>query len=140
MRKIGLLVAASLLVMLIGCTRVQRSAATGGVLGAMTGAIIGHHSGETAAGAGVGAGVGALVGALAQDHTDYVEGRAVREYRARHGIRPPRHYRERRVWVDTSRDERGWVPAHYAGGRLVEGHWETKHVINGYWKKSGRQY
>lgn len=134
MRKVELLVVGSLLVLLLGCTRVQHSAATGGMLGAMTGAIIGHQSGETAAGAGIGAGVGALLGALAQDYTDYVEERTVREYRARHEILPSRRgYRRGRVWVDASHDERVWVPEHYAGGRRVEGRWETKH-INGYWE------
>ena len=146
MKRVELLVVA--LMMLVGCTTVQHSAATGGMLGAMTGAIIGHQSGEAAAGAGIGAGVGALLGALAQDYTDHVEERAVREYRAREGISASRYdyrggtrsvdshyeYEKKRVWVDTSHDERVWVPEHYAGGRRIEGHYETKHIVDGYWK------
>jgi len=148
MKKIEVIAVALLVAIAGGCTTLQRSAATGGMLGAMTGAIIGHQSGETAAGAGIGAGVGALVGALAQDYTDHVEERAVREYRAgyRTYSRPYDYravtksvdghyeYQTRRVWVDTSRDERVWVPEHYAGGRRIEGHYETKHITDGYWK------
>ena len=148
MRKVELITAVLLVAMVAGCTTVQQSAATGGMLGAMTGAIIGHQSGEAAAGAGIGAGVGALLGALAQDYTDHVEERAIREYRA--GYRTysgPYYYRgatrsvdghyeygKKRVWIDASRDERVWVPEHYAGGRRIEGHYETKHITDGYWK------
>jgi uncharacterized protein YcfJ len=148
MRTILLIVVILSVAVVNGCTTLQRSAATGGMLGAMTGAIIGHQSGEAGAGAGIGAGVGALVGALAQDYTDYVEQRAIAEYRAgyrtsslpcdyRGGTRSVDghyEYETRRVWVDTSRDERVWVPEHYAGGRRIEGHHETKHITDGYWK------
>ena len=148
MRMVELFVVTLLLATFVGCTTLQDSAVTGGMLGAMTGAIIGHQSGEAAAGAGIGAGVGALLGALAQDYTDYVEERAVAEYRAREGISASRYdfrggtksvdghyeYENKRVWVDTSHDERVWVPEHYAGGRRIEGHYETKHITDGYWK------
>jgi len=148
MKKIAVIAVALSVAVAAGCTTIQRSAATGAMLGAMTGAIIGHQSGETAAGAGIGAGVGALVGALAQDYTDHVEERAIREYRAGYrrsslpydyrgstrSVQGHYEYQTRRVWVDTSRDERVWVPEHYAGGRRIEGHYETKHITDGYWK------
>jgi len=133
MRRLQLLMLAGFLVMALGCTRVQHSAVTGGVLGAMTGAIIGHQSGETGEGAAIGAGVGALVGALAQDYTDHFEARSVREYHVRCAFpRGPRYYRGRRAWVGRSYDRRVWVPGHYAGGRWIEGRWVTKHVVGGY--------
>lgn len=55
-----------LLVMLLvsGCTTVQRSAGTGAVAGGALGAIIGHQSGRTAEGAGIGAAAGAITGAI----------------------------------------------------------------------------
>ncbi len=147
-KKIEIMAVGLLVVVAAGCTTLQQSAVTGGMLGAMTGAIIGHQSGETAAGAGIGAGVGALLGALAHDYTEHVEERAIREYRAgyrtsslpydyRHGTRSVEghyEYQTRRVWVDTSRVERVWVPEHYAGGRRIEGHYETKYITDGYWK------
>lgn len=52
------------LVLVCGCTTVQRGAATGAVAGGALGAIIGHQSGETVAGAAIGAGVGGLTGAI----------------------------------------------------------------------------
>jgi len=148
MRKVQFLAVAILAATFAGCATMDESVVTGGTLGAMTGAIIGHQSGETGPGAVIGAGVGALLGALSHDYTDYVEERAVAEYRARHGVPASRYsyrrvtgsvdgryeYERRRVWVDTSRDERVWVPEHYAGGRIIEGHHETKHIIDGYWK------
>lgn len=133
MKKLQLLMLTGLLVMTLGCTRVQHSAVAGGVMGAMTGAIIGHHSGDAGEGAAIGAGVGALVGALAQDYADNAERTVVREYHVRYVTPPPRHYyRGRRARVSKSYDRRVWVPAHYAGGRRIEGRWETKHVVGGY--------
>jgi len=143
---IGIL--ASLLLTCVGCATLEQSAITGGALGAMTGAIIGHQSGETAAGAGIGTAVGIVAGALAHDYTDHVRENAVEEYRMYHESRPSGYawrsgtksvdghyeYETKRVWVDTSRDERVWVPEHYAGSRRIEGHWETRHISDGNWK------
>ena len=146
MRKVQLLTVAVLLMTFIGCATMEESAVNGATLGAMTGAIIGHQSGETGPGAVIGAGVGALLGVLAHDYTECVEERAVAEYRAREYV-PAYDYRggtryvysryrhaKQRVWVDTSHDERVWVPEHYAGGRRIDGHYETKHITDGYWK------
>jgi len=47
-----------------GCTTVQRGAATGAVAGGALGAIVGHQSGHTAEGAGIGAATGAVAGAI----------------------------------------------------------------------------
>jgi len=148
MKQVQLLALAVLLATFVGCATMEESAMAGSALGATTGAIIGHQSGETGPGAVIGAGVGALLGLLAHDYTEHVEQRAVAEYRASKGIPPWRYdYRgptryvygqrehgRKRVWVDASRDERVWVPEHYAGGRLIEGHYETKHITDGYWK------
>jgi hypothetical protein len=148
MRKFQCLAVAVLLMTFIGCATMEESAVNGATLGAMTGAIIGHQSGETGPGAVIGAGVGALLGVLAHDYTDHVEQRAVAEYRAREYVPAWRYdhrggtryvygsYRhaKQRAWVDTSHDERVWVPEHYAGGRRIEGHYETKHITDGYWK------
>jgi hypothetical protein len=133
MKKLQLLMLTGLLVITLGCTRVQHSAVAGGVMGAMTGAIIGQHSGDAGEAAAIGAGVGALVGALAQDYADNVERTVVREYHVRYVPAPPPHYcRGRTVRVTRPYDRRVWVPAHYAGGMRIEGHWETKHTLSGY--------
>ncbi|UCC94846.1 MAG: glycine zipper 2TM domain-containing protein [Candidatus Omnitrophota bacterium] len=52
------------LVVLGGCTTVQRGAATGAVIGGGIGAVVGHQSGHTAEGAAIGAGAGAVAGAI----------------------------------------------------------------------------
>jgi hypothetical protein len=133
MKKLQLLMLTGLLVMTIGCTRVQHAAVAGGVMGAMTGAIIGHHSGDAGEGAAIGAGVGALVGALAQDYADHADRTVVHEYHVRHvPPPPPRYYRGRRVRPRRSYDRQVWVPGHYAGGIWIEGHWEKKHIVGGY--------
>ncbi len=62
MRKVIAL--ASILGLVLGCTTVQRGAATGAVAGGALGAIIGHQSGHAAEGAGIGAAVGAVTGAI----------------------------------------------------------------------------
>jgi len=51
-------------ILIAGCTTVQRGAATGAVLGGGLGAIIGHQSGSTGEGAGIGAAAGAIGGAI----------------------------------------------------------------------------
>ncbi|MBU0693957.1 MAG: hypothetical protein KKC11_04735 [Candidatus Omnitrophica bacterium] len=52
------------LILIVGCTTVQRGAGVGAVAGGTLGAIIGHQSGETAAGAAIGAGAGVVTGAI----------------------------------------------------------------------------
>ncbi len=63
MRNSALILAMSLIV-LAGCTTVQRGAGTGAAVGGALGAIIGHQSGETTEGALIGAGAGAIAGGL----------------------------------------------------------------------------
>lgn len=53
-----------IMVLVGGCTTVQRSAGTGAVAGGALGAIIGHQSGHTAEGAAIGAATGAITGAV----------------------------------------------------------------------------
>ncbi len=55
------------LVIMGGCTTVQKGAGIGAVGGGGLGAIIGHQSGHTGEGALIGAGAGALAGALIGD-------------------------------------------------------------------------
>lgn len=52
------------LVVLGGCTTIQRGAATGAAVGGALGAVIGHQSGHTAEGAVIGAGAGAIAGGV----------------------------------------------------------------------------
>jgi uncharacterized protein YcfJ len=63
MKSLWLVLSVSVVV-LGGCTTVQRGAATGAVAGGALGAIIGHQSGHTAEGAGIGAATGAVAGAI----------------------------------------------------------------------------
>ena len=52
------------LMLLVGCTTVQKGAAIGGATGAALGGIIGHQVDRGAEGAAIGAGVGAVTGAI----------------------------------------------------------------------------
>ena len=52
------------LVVLGGCTTVQRGAAAGAAVGGGIGAVIGHQSDKTAEGAAIGAAAGAIGGAI----------------------------------------------------------------------------
>jgi outer membrane lipoprotein SlyB len=62
MKKICLVILG--LMMLTGCTTMQRGAGVGAVGGGALGAIIGHQSGHTGQGAAIGAAAGAITGAV----------------------------------------------------------------------------
>jgi len=63
MKSIGLFLATCLII-LGGCTTIQRGAAAGAAVGGGIGAVIGHQSGKTGAGAAIGAAAGAIGGAV----------------------------------------------------------------------------
>lgn len=70
MRKLSVFLVLSLLIFAVGCTTVQKGAATGAAAGGVLGAIIGHQSGHAVGGAAIGAATGAAAGALIGEKLD----------------------------------------------------------------------